>query len=73
MNENGEFSYNDRQCTIVFFEKSFYLKVFKYGTKNELDHLIRLFPSERYSSSKRDIAFHVANLLVLPNVDTINF
>ena len=69
MNHNGEFTYNERPCSIIFNDKNFYLAVFKDEKRIELDKLIKLFPSDRYSDSKRMTAFDVANLLVLPNIE----
>lgn len=73
MNNNGEFTYNERPCSIIFIDKIFYLGVFKDEKRIESEKLIKLFPSNRYSDSKRMIAFDVANLLVLPNIELVDF
>lgn len=70
MKKTSEFTYNGRYCSIMFSDKNFYLALFKDKERVYTDKFIKLFPSERYSKGKMETAFDVANLLVLPNIES---
>lgn len=72
MNEEGKFVYNvngvTEYCAITYFEKDFYLTIFENEQYTTWKKNIRLFPVRKYTENQRLIAFHVANLHVLPNL-----
>lgn len=68
MNEKGEFNYNEIPCGIVYLNRKFYIATYKDKERLLTDKLEYLFPVTTFSKGQELIAFHVANLHVLPNL-----
>lgn len=68
MNNERRFTYKGKHCLIFYSAnaKRFYLNVFTNESYTELENAVSLFPVKRFSESSKEIAFHVANLHVLP-------
>lgn len=72
MNKKREFNYNGKPCAIVYNDKKFYIAVYKDEKRLITEKLEYLFPVPRFSKGQELIAYHVANLHVLPNLLVIN-
>lgn len=68
MNEKGEFTYNGQNCGIVYDNKKFFVATYKDNERLFTDKLEYLFPVPKFSKGQQLVAFHVANLHVLPNL-----
>lgn len=67
MNEQGKFTYNGKHCIIGYENKKFNLSIFKDETYMTIENTINLFPVGKFSENQKLIAFHVANMHILPN------
>lgn len=68
MNEKGEFTYKGKPCGIVYDNKKFYIAVYEDHERLYKEKLEYLFPVSKFTNGQRLIAFHVANLHVLPSL-----
>lgn len=73
MNKEGRFRYNELSCAIAYLNKKFYLQIFKNEDYQKVEKVVGLFPVHKFSKSQEETAFHVANLLVLPNIESADF
>lgn len=68
MNEKGEFTYSGKSCGIVYDNKKFYIAVYKDDERLFTEKYEYLFPVPKFSKGQQLIAFHVANMHILPNL-----
>lgn len=68
MNEKGEFTYKGKFCGIVYDNKKIYVAVYEDSERLLTEKLEYLFPVSKFSKGQQLVAFHVANLHVLPNL-----
>lgn len=68
MNEKGEFTYNGKFCGVVYDNKKFYIAVYKDDERLVTEKFEYLFPVPKFSKGQQLIAFHVANIHILPNL-----
>ena len=65
MNTVRDFSYKGIDCSIIYNNETKNYMLYSY-IKGKADNAVTLFPSSRNTDNQTSIAFHVANLHILP-------
>lgn len=66
--ETGRFIYNEMKCAIKYYDKGFYVHVYKNDEYLHVEESVRLFSVKRYTDGQRDIAFEIANRHILKDI-----